>query len=230
MTTGPLTILHLVANRWWTGSAEPVIRLSIGLRARGHTDLTVYSAAPNHELEEALEHKISAVRLFTLVGGLTGVSAGLAMTYWTSLDWPLHEGQLWPDGPLALRLHMAHRILGAVVGLITIACAIVVARAARSTPRLRRLALSVPVVVAGQIALGLAVIATMRSLPIVVGHFAGAATLWSLWMAMLWSTSRAREERPLPVSRTMSGVTRNWMMWLTCPVTFRYARPTLNEL
>ncbi len=36
MATRPLTILHLVANRWWTGSAEPVIRLSIGLRARGH--------------------------------------------------------------------------------------------------------------------------------------------------------------------------------------------------
>jgi glycosyltransferase involved in cell wall biosynthesis len=36
MATRPLTILHLVANRWWTGSAEPVIRLSTGLRARGH--------------------------------------------------------------------------------------------------------------------------------------------------------------------------------------------------
>lgn len=36
MATRPFTILHLVANRWWTGSAEPVIRLSIGLRARGH--------------------------------------------------------------------------------------------------------------------------------------------------------------------------------------------------
>jgi L-malate glycosyltransferase len=32
----PLTVLHLVANRWWTGSAEPVIRLSCALRARGH--------------------------------------------------------------------------------------------------------------------------------------------------------------------------------------------------
>ena len=36
MASRPLTILHLVANRWWTGSAEPVIRLSTGLRARGH--------------------------------------------------------------------------------------------------------------------------------------------------------------------------------------------------
>jgi len=32
----PITVLHLVANRWWTGSAEPVIRLLLGLRARGH--------------------------------------------------------------------------------------------------------------------------------------------------------------------------------------------------
>lgn len=63
-----------------------------GLRARGHHDLTVYSASPNHELEEALEHRISPVRLFTLFGGLTGVISGLAMTYWMSLDWPLLVG------------------------------------------------------------------------------------------------------------------------------------------
>src|SRR2546427_10525340 len=31
-----LTVLHLAANRWWTGSADPVIQLVSGLRARGH--------------------------------------------------------------------------------------------------------------------------------------------------------------------------------------------------
>lgn len=31
-----LTILHLAANRWWTGSADPVIQLAAGLNARGH--------------------------------------------------------------------------------------------------------------------------------------------------------------------------------------------------
>ena len=31
-----MTILHLAANRWWTGSADPVIRLVTGLSARGH--------------------------------------------------------------------------------------------------------------------------------------------------------------------------------------------------
>jgi phosphatidylinositol alpha-1,6-mannosyltransferase len=38
MTTAPrpLTILQLAANRWWTGSADPIIRLVTGLAARGH--------------------------------------------------------------------------------------------------------------------------------------------------------------------------------------------------
>jgi glycosyltransferase involved in cell wall biosynthesis len=32
----PLSVLHLAANRWWTGSADPIIQLVGGLRARGH--------------------------------------------------------------------------------------------------------------------------------------------------------------------------------------------------
>ena len=62
------------------------------LRARGHRDLTVYSAAPNHEIEEALEHRNSPVRLFTLLGGLTGCAAGFGMTLWMSHDWPVVVG------------------------------------------------------------------------------------------------------------------------------------------
>ncbi|MBI4589025.1 MAG: glycosyltransferase family 4 protein [Candidatus Rokubacteria bacterium] len=31
-----LTILHLAANRWWTGSADPIIHLAKGLEERGH--------------------------------------------------------------------------------------------------------------------------------------------------------------------------------------------------
>lgn len=34
-----LTVLHLAANRWWTGSADPVIQLVSGLRRRGHRAL-----------------------------------------------------------------------------------------------------------------------------------------------------------------------------------------------
>lgn len=62
------------------------------LKAEGHNDLTVYSAAPNHEIEAALGDPISPVRLWTLIGGLTGCTAGFAMTIWMSHEWPLLVG------------------------------------------------------------------------------------------------------------------------------------------
>jgi glycosyltransferase involved in cell wall biosynthesis len=39
VSDAPLRILHLAANRWWTGSADPIIRLATGLRDHGHTVL-----------------------------------------------------------------------------------------------------------------------------------------------------------------------------------------------
>ena len=63
-----------------------------GLRARGYRDLTVYTAAHNHHIEEALEHKTSWVRAFTLIGGLIGLGAGFGLTLWMSYDWPLLRG------------------------------------------------------------------------------------------------------------------------------------------
>ena len=49
MTRQPLTILHLVANRWWTGSAEPVTRLVLALRARGHRALLALAGGDRFE-------------------------------------------------------------------------------------------------------------------------------------------------------------------------------------
>ena len=63
-----------------------------GLKSKGFRDLTVYTAAPNHEIDAALDHPVSWVRMFTLIGGLTGVTAGFAMTIWMSNDWPLLVG------------------------------------------------------------------------------------------------------------------------------------------
>jgi hypothetical protein len=93
------------------------------LRAQGHTDLTVYNAAPNHEIEEALEHKVSPVRMFTLVGGLTGCAAGFAMTIWMSLDWPIMVGgkpfaAVPPYTVLAFELTILFGALSTVVGML----------------------------------------------------------------------------------------------------------------
>ncbi len=46
------------------------------LRAAGHTDFTVYSPIPRHEIEDALGQPVSPVRMFTLVGGIAGCLTG----------------------------------------------------------------------------------------------------------------------------------------------------------
>jgi len=59
------------------------------LKARGFHQVTTYSPAPFPEIELAENPKPSVVRLFTLVGGLTGVTLGFLMQIWMSLEWPL---------------------------------------------------------------------------------------------------------------------------------------------
>ena len=59
------------------------------LKDRGFDDLTTYSPAPFPEVEEAEDPKPSPVRVFTLVGGLSGVVLGFAMQIWMSLEWPI---------------------------------------------------------------------------------------------------------------------------------------------
>ena len=59
------------------------------LKSRGFEDLTTYSPAPFEEIEEAEDPKPSAVRLYTLIGGLTGVVTGFGIQIWMSMDWPI---------------------------------------------------------------------------------------------------------------------------------------------
>jgi heme A synthase len=146
-----------------------------------------------------------AVFVQIVLGGLVR-HGGAALA---SVEWPLHQGTLFPDGPLALRLHMAHRFVGAVVGLIAIAAAVAVWRAARGAPALRAKAAAVPLVVVAQIALGLGVVASLRAVPVVVLHFAGAAGLWSLWVSMWWSTTaRLAASAPAAPSARLAEVAR----------------------
>src|SRR6059036_2493579 len=62
------------------------------LRAAGHTDFTVYSPIPRHEIEDALGQAVSPVRMFTLVGGVSGCAIGAWLTLWMSADWPIVVG------------------------------------------------------------------------------------------------------------------------------------------
>jgi molybdopterin-containing oxidoreductase family membrane subunit len=62
------------------------------LKEAGFSDLEVYSPIHSHEIEHAMDRGPSRVRLWTLIGGLTGVTAGYSFTIWTSYDWPLVVG------------------------------------------------------------------------------------------------------------------------------------------
>lgn len=74
------------------GEVDSTIEAIEGLRASGMTDITAFAPLPQHDLEHALHLHQSPVRLFTLVGGMTGTATGFALGTWTSMDWPLITG------------------------------------------------------------------------------------------------------------------------------------------
>lgn len=59
------------------------------LREAGHEDLQVFSPIPAPDLEEAAGIGGSPVRLWALIGGITGCTTGFLLTAGTSLAYPL---------------------------------------------------------------------------------------------------------------------------------------------
>lgn len=62
------------------------------LKKQNFRDVDVYSPTPRHELEHAVHPPISGVRVYTLVGGILGVTFGYWVAIWTSNYWPLVVG------------------------------------------------------------------------------------------------------------------------------------------
>lgn len=61
------------------------------LKEMGHGEMELFSPVPNHELEDEIYKgkPRSPVRMFTLLGGLTGLCGAFLMTIWMSLDYPV---------------------------------------------------------------------------------------------------------------------------------------------
>ena len=120
-------------------------------------------------------------------------------------------GDWWPASGVQ-HLHMIHRGFGVVVAIVTTTAAVMVLRRAKAWASVRTLALIAPVLVAGQIALGIFTVLSMRAVPLAVGHFAGAASLWALWMSMWLITAKrpaaAIAAPELPSARVLGTVSR----------------------
>ena len=78
----------LAAYRHVDAAVEAIKRL----KQDGFRDLSVFTPVPNHEIAEALGHPSSPVRIWTLIGGLTGCFTGFAMSLWMSYDYPIVVG------------------------------------------------------------------------------------------------------------------------------------------
>lgn len=88
------TILGVFAH------VDTTVRALEELKAKGYHDLTVYTPVPVHEIEDVVERDrpVSKVRLFTLLGGLTGLASGWILTAWSALKWDLIVGGKPPMG------------------------------------------------------------------------------------------------------------------------------------
>jgi hypothetical protein len=78
---------------------------------------------PVHHAEEILKMKPSNVRLFTLIGGITGIATGYLFPSLTALDWGLYVGNkplvgIPPYTVIAFELMVLFGGLGGFLGLM----------------------------------------------------------------------------------------------------------------
>jgi hypothetical protein len=109
---------------------DTTVRALEELKAKGYHDLTVYTPVPVHEIEDVVERDrpVSKVRLFTLLGGLTGLASGWILTAWSSLKWGLVVGGKPPIGlpvsppyvVIMFELMILFGGIAAVIGMVTL--------------------------------------------------------------------------------------------------------------
>jgi hypothetical protein len=110
----------LLASYQHVDAAAEAIR---SLKEMGYRDFTVYTPVPNHEIAAAVGHKVSPVRLWTLIGGLLGVTTGFALTLWMSYDYPIIVGgkPIGSEVPyvvIAFELTILFGALATILGLV----------------------------------------------------------------------------------------------------------------
>ena len=103
----------------------PVAEAARRLKGRGMTKLEIYAPAAFPELDDALDEKPSRVRIYTLVGGLLGVTTGYALAIWMSVDWPIVVGgkpfaSVAPYTVIGFELTILFGALATLLGLLLV--------------------------------------------------------------------------------------------------------------
>lgn len=89
----------------------------------GNENFLVYSPLPHHEIERALRRPKSPVRVFTLIGGLTGFCVGWGLTIYSATHYPLIVGgkpiiSMPPFSVLAYILTILFGALATIIGFL----------------------------------------------------------------------------------------------------------------
>ena len=95
------------------------------LKKAGFDDIKAYAPYPEHHIEHALGYGQSPVRVWTLVGALTGTSTAFAFTSWTSVEWPLVVGgkpiiSIPAFIPIVFEMSVLFGALSTVIGLFVL--------------------------------------------------------------------------------------------------------------
>src|ERR1700731_2403123 len=89
------------------------------LRAAQVADFHTFSPIPSHKIEHAIGKKKSPVRWIVLMGGISGILTGLAITIGTTYEWRLNAGGKpllsWP--PFIIICFELMVLLGGIFGI-----------------------------------------------------------------------------------------------------------------
>ena len=99
--------------------------------------------------------------------------------------WPLCRGSLWPSDAAAYLIHMGHRYIAVLVGLIVLAAAWHVIRNLQDNPPARLAAVAVVLAFAIQIVIGAAVIWTKFGADFKAIHLSVATLVWAALVTMV---------------------------------------------
>lgn len=148
------------------------------------TSLSAIVSRPNPKTEKLAVAAIVGAFLLILSGSyMVGYGAGTSCA-----TWPLCRGSFWPSEAGAYMIHMAHRYIAALVGLVVLAAAWHVIRTLQDNPPARWAALAVILAFAIQIVIGAAVIWTKFGADFKAVHLSVATLVWAALVTMVGLT------------------------------------------